>query len=88
MGRMAHEQQRRQVDNAGVESTQQMQIQLQPAHAEELRIQGWRLEQFRDLGFGLARAALMAEDTGIDLAQARRLIALGCPLDTAARILL
>jgi hypothetical protein len=30
----------------------------------------------------------MAEDAGVDLAQARRLVAMGCPLKTASRILL
>jgi len=48
----------------------------------------WRLEQLCDLGFDSARAARMADDTQVDLAQARRLIALGCPIETAARILL
>jgi hypothetical protein len=50
--------------------------------------QVWRLEQFLALGFDVLRASLMADDTGIDLAQARKLIALGCPLETATRILL
>ena len=40
------------------------------------------------LGFKPTRAALMAGDSCVDLAQARRLIALGCPVETAARILL
>ena len=71
-----------------MESTQETRVQLQPEQAEELIIQGWRLEQFRKMGFGIARAALMAHDTRIDLAQARRLIELGCPVETAARILL
>jgi hypothetical protein len=50
--------------------------------------QVWRLDQFLALGFDVLRASLMADDTGIDLAQARKLIALGCPLETATRILL
>ena len=48
----------------------------------------WRIDQFLALGFDVVRALLMAEDTGIDLAQARKLVALGCPLETATRILL
>jgi hypothetical protein len=48
----------------------------------------WRLDQLIGLGFDSLRAAQMADDTQVDLAQARRLIALGCPLETAARILL
>jgi hypothetical protein len=50
--------------------------------------QVWRLDQFLALGFDVLRASLMADDTGIDLAQARKLVALGCPLETASRILL
>jgi len=36
-----------------------------------------------DLGFGVERASLMADDSRVDLAQARKLVALGCPLETA-----
>jgi hypothetical protein len=50
--------------------------------------QVWRLDQFLALGFDVLRASMMADDTGIDLAQARKLVALGCPLGTATRILL
>jgi hypothetical protein len=48
----------------------------------------WRLDQFVSLGFDLPRAAIMADDTRVDLAQARRLVALGCSLETASRIFL
>jgi hypothetical protein len=48
----------------------------------------WRIDQFLALGFDVVRASLMADDTQIDLAQARKLVALGCPLETALRILL
>ena len=48
----------------------------------------WRLDQLISLGFDSPRAAQMADDAQVELAQARRLIALGCPLETAARILL
>jgi hypothetical protein len=48
----------------------------------------WRLDQLISLGFDSPCAAQMADDTQVDLAQARKLIALGCPLETAARILL
>ena len=50
--------------------------------------QVWRLDQFLVLGFDVARASLMAYDTRVDLAQARKLVGLGCPLETASRILL
>jgi hypothetical protein len=48
----------------------------------------WRHDQFVGLGFDPARAAIMADDARVDLAQARKLVALGCPLETASRILL
>jgi len=50
--------------------------------------QVWRLDQFLALGFDVVRASFMANDAGVDLAQARKLVALGCPLETASRILL
>jgi hypothetical protein len=50
--------------------------------------QVWRHEQLLALGFDIVRASLMADDAGVDLAQARKLVALGCPLETASRILL
>ena len=54
---------------------------------EEHQVRRWRLEQFLRLGFDLASSAMMAESR-IDLADARRLVGLGCPLETASRILL
>ena len=54
---------------------------------EEHRVRSWRLEQFLRLGFDLVSAALMA-DAKIDLDVARRLVAAGCPLNTASQILL
>jgi hypothetical protein len=72
-----------------VEETERIQAQFEPDQSPEfLRTRVWRLDQFTGLGFDSARAALMADDAQVDLAQARRLIALGCPLETAARILL
>jgi hypothetical protein len=55
---------------------------------EDQRTRVWRLDQLVSLGFDLPRAAIMADDTRVDLAQARKLVALGCPLETASRILL
>jgi hypothetical protein len=72
-----------------VEETERIQAQVEPEQSERLRqTRVWRLDQFTSLGFDSTRAAQMAEDAQVDLAQARRLIALGCPLETAARILL
>jgi len=64
---------------------------LLPGHLELLSgVAPWRTLTGKALPFGFdsARAALTAEDARVDLAQARRLIPLGCPLETAARILL
>jgi hypothetical protein len=61
----------------------------EPEPSDELcRILTWRFDQFATLGFDDFEATLMAEDAGVDLAQARRLVAMGCPLKTASRILL
>ena len=78
------------VDSSGVvETGEQIQTQVEPEQSEQLRrTRLWRLDQLSGLGFDSARAALMADDAQVDLAQARRLIALGCPFETAARILL
>ena len=55
---------------------------------EEQRVRHWRFEQFRHLGFGLVTAAMMADTKIIDLEAARNLVASGCPVETASRILL
>ena len=64
-----------------------LELELEPSEAV-LDTWIWRLDQLVSLGFDSPCAAQMADDTQVDLAQARRLIALGCPLETAARILL
>jgi len=61
--------------------------ELDQADAED-RTRVWRLDQFIGLGFDVVQASLMADDSRVDLAQARKLLALGCPLETASRILL
>jgi len=72
-----------------VDETDQIQAPAEPEQSAELqRTRVWRLDQFVGLGFDLARAAIMADDPRVELAQARRLVALGCPLETASRILL
>jgi hypothetical protein len=55
--------------------------------AEQRNLRCWRLDQFINLGFDTLRAAALA-DAAVDLAQARRLVALGCPPETASRILI
>jgi hypothetical protein len=73
----------------GVDETEQTPLPPELDQSDEARrTRVWRLDQFVALGFDLARAAIMADDSRIDLAQARRLVASGCPLETASRILL
>ena len=72
-----------------MDETDQIQLQAEADQSGEAqRTRVWRLDQFVSLGFDLPRAAIMADDTHVDLAQARKLVALGCPLETASRILL
>jgi len=72
-----------------VEEAERIQAQVEPDQAEQgSQTRVWRLDQFTGLGFDSSRAALMADDAQVDLGQARRLIVLGCPVETAARILL
>jgi hypothetical protein len=72
-----------------VDQPEQIQLTADLDQSEEAqRTRVWRHDQFVGLGFDLARAAIMADDARVDLAQARRLVALGCPLETASRILL
>jgi hypothetical protein len=74
---------------ADMDKTDQIQSPTEPDQSAEVqRTRVWRLDQFVGLGFDPARAAIMADDPRVDLAQARRLLALGCPLETASRILL
>jgi hypothetical protein len=54
---------------------------------EDARVLRWRLEQTIELGFELTPAVLLA-DSPADLNVLRRLIARGCPHETAVEILL
>ena len=72
-----------------MKETEQIEPQAEPDQSQAMhQTRIWRLEQLTGLGFDSRRAALMADNAQVDLATARRLIALGCPLETAARILL
>jgi hypothetical protein len=72
-----------------VDETERIQTQIEPDWSEQLRsARAWRLDQFTRLGFDSAGATLMANDAQVDLAQVRKLIALGCPPEIALRILL
>jgi hypothetical protein len=71
-----------------MDETDQIQLAEADQSDETQRTRVWRLNQLVSLGFDLPRAVIMADDTRVDLAQARKLVALGCPLETASRILL
>ena len=53
---------------------------------EDRRIAQWRFDQFHSLGFGPVEAALLAASDA-DLHRARSLVAAGCPLHLALKIL-
>jgi hypothetical protein len=57
-----------------------------PSDDEDGAVYRWREEQFRKLGFSRSKAAELAVSFA-DLGQARRLIASGCALGLALRIL-
>jgi hypothetical protein len=54
---------------------------------EDLRVVGWRFDQFRQLGFGDEDSWLLV-DSGADLQLTRSLVGAGCPLHLALRIVL
>ena len=54
---------------------------------EDQRVLDWRFDQFRLLGFGVEDAWLIV-DSGADLQLTRSLVAAGCPLHLALRIVL
>jgi hypothetical protein len=55
--------------------------------AEEMLVRRWRRRQFLELGFSLRQAQRLTH-APVDLGDTRRLIAAGCPHETAQRILL
>ena len=55
------------------------------ASATQVLVRRWRRSQFYDLGFSVADARTLA-DSPADLAEARRVIAAGCPHTLAFRI--
>ena len=54
---------------------------------ERMLVRRWRFEQFVELGFTESDSATLAE-THVDLSVVRRMMAAGCPVETASRILL
>jgi hypothetical protein len=55
--------------------------------AERLQVRLWRFEQFIGLGFSESASATLAE-AHVDLSLVRRMVAAGCPPETASRIVL
>jgi hypothetical protein len=86
MSRMAHAESPTAPIVFPVEQVLEDVTELVPSPEEE-RVLRWRLNQFLELGFDLVSGALMASSPA-DLGMARRLVACGCPRDTAVRILL
>jgi hypothetical protein len=86
MSRMAHADSRTTPITSPVEQVLEEVLEVVPSPEEE-RVLRWRLNQFLELGFDLVSGALMASSPA-DLGTARRLMAYGCPRDTAVRILL
>jgi hypothetical protein len=54
---------------------------------ERLQVRRWRFEQFIELGFSEPVSATLAE-AHVDLSLVRRMMAAGCPVETASRIVL
>jgi hypothetical protein len=52
---------------------------------DELNVLNWRSERLRSLGYELGEAARLATSS-VDLHELERLIAKGCPPETAIRI--
>jgi hypothetical protein len=68
--------------------TEQHEQDLEPdaePSAEDDPVLRWRLNQFSSLGFGEEQVWILAA-SGADLQLARSLVAAGCPLHLAARI--
>jgi len=61
-------------------------VEEQETEAE--RVLSWRLEELERAGYEPHAAFELAERTDVDLHRATELLAVGCPADTALRILL
>jgi hypothetical protein len=58
------------------------------ASQDEALVRSWRREQFRRLGFSHSEAELLASSNHVELAQVRRISALGCDRQLILRIVL
>lgn len=55
---------------------------------ETERVERWRMDELRRVGFDVESASLLAAEPGVDLHAAIDMVERGCPPDLAARILL
>ncbi len=55
---------------------------------EHNSVLAWRIEQLLSLGFSAEEADRLAEARDVDLAQVRKMVASGAPLELVARIVL
>ena len=55
---------------------------------ESERVERWRTDELRRVGFDLEQATLLALEPGVDLHAAIDLVERGCPPELAVRILL
>lgn len=62
--------------------------EAEPVSQEEVAILHWRTEELERAGYGTLDAVELAARTDVDLRRACDLLARGCPLELALRILL
>lgn len=65
---------------------QEIDSRLAAPRTEEDRVEAWRIERCLDFGYSKLMALSLAV-SGVDLHQLEDLIAAGCPLDLAAKII-
>jgi hypothetical protein len=61
---------------------------IEPPSKSEIKVRDWRMYQLIKAGYSVLVAGELAVRRDVDLHQACELLASGCPLETAARILL
>jgi hypothetical protein len=68
-------------------SKSEQDVEADAEAVERLQVRRWRFEQFIELGFTESASATLAE-AHVDLSLVRRMVAAGCPPETASRIVL
>jgi hypothetical protein len=69
-------------------ATAREKTQQRPRVALDEEVVAWRCAQLESAGYDLTAAIELAEAPHVDLHRAVELVLLGCPAETAARILL